>query len=223
MVQRRKIKKLKVGILKLGFGNSNSVVSLFKKIGCDVFKIEKKNQIKSIDILVITGHGNFDFVVKKMIKKGFFNTVKKYIFSNKMYIGICLGAQILCNKSDESLMPGMKIINADVKQITPTSKFKVPHIGWNSVKVKKNISWLKKFDNLDFYFAHSYFLNFKDKKSKNASEVMYSNYSNRLPSLIKFNNAYGLQFHPEKSYSNGLELIQEIVKNGFKKKSYSKY
>ena len=223
MVQREKNKKLKAGILKLGFGNSNSVVSLFKKIGCEVFIIEKKNQFKNIDILAITGHGNFDFVMKKMIKKNLLKIIKEHIYSNKMYIGICLGAQILCNKSDESFIPGMKIINADVKKITTTKKNKVPHIGWNSVNIKKNISWLKKFDKLDFYFAHSYFLKFKDKKSENDLEIMYSNYSNKVPTLVKFKNAYGLQFHPEKSYSNGLELIKEIIKNGFKKKSYSKH
>ncbi len=218
MVQRDKNKKLKVGLLKLGFGNSNSVISLFEKIGCEVSMVEKKENLSTIDILVITGHGNFEFVTKKMIKKGFLEKIKKFIHSNKMYIGICLGAQILCNKSDESLTPGMKLINADVKKIKNTTKYKVPHIGWNSVGLKKNISWLKKFDNLDFYFAHSYYLKFNDKKSENTSELMYSNYSTKLPSLIKFKNAYGLQFHPEKSYSNGLEIIKEIIKNGFKKK-----
>ncbi len=223
MVRERKKIKLKVGILKLGFGNFNAVVSLFKKIGCEVFIIENKNQFKNIDILVITGHGNFDYVVKKIIKKKFFDLIKKFIFSNNLYIGICLGAQILCNGSDESSIPGMKIINADVKKITSTEKFKVPHIGWNSVNISKNISWLKKFDNLDFYFAHSYFIKYRNKKNKNTSEIMHSNYSKRLPALIKFKNAYGLQFHPEKSYTNGLELIKEIIKNGFKKKSYSKH
>ena len=218
MVQRDKNKKLKVGLLKLGFGNSNSVISLFKKIGCEVLMVEKKENLSNIDILVITGHGNFEFVAKKMINNGFFEMIKKFINSNKMYIGICLGAQILCNKSDESRMSGMKFINADVKKIKTTINHKVPHIGWNSVGLKKNIYWLKKFDNLDFYFAHSYYIKFKDKKSEYASELMYSNYSIKIPSLIKYKNAYGLQFHPEKSYTNGLEIIKEIIKNGFKKK-----
>ena len=179
MVQRIKKYKQQIGIIKIGFGNINSVISIFKKFNKTIKIINKKNQIKDVDILVVSGHGNFEYAIKTLKKKDLFSEIKKHILKNKNYIGICLGAQILCKKSDESNLKGLNLIDVNVSKIPKKNHFKVPHIGWSQIQNSgcKKVDWLKNFNFLDFYFAHSYFLNFEKKKSNINVLKVFSTYS----------------------------------------------
>ena len=179
MVQRIKKHKPQIGIIKIGFGNINSVISIFEKLKKNIKIINKKNQIKGVDTLVVSGHGNFEYAIRTLKKKDLFSEIKKHILKYKNYIGICLGAQILCKKSDESNLEGLNLINVNVSKLPKKNSFKVPHIGWNQIKNSgcKKVDWLKNFNFLDFYFAHSYFLNFKKKKKSNINVLrIFSSY-----------------------------------------------
>jgi len=189
--------KFKIGILNIGVNNLKSLVSFFKKFG-EVKIIETVNCFKNIDILILPGNGNFSYGSNYLLKNNMPNEIKN--FKNKI-IGICLGMQLLFEKSEESPnSKGLGIINGDVKKIT-ANKIKLPLLGWYTCK-----------DNLDqkknYFFNNSYVCNPQDKSiitQKIDTDIEL------LPSCINFKNVYGMQFHPEKSSKNGYNLILKVL------------
>jgi glutamine amidotransferase len=134
------------------------------------------------------------------------------VLKNKVpVLGICVGMQILANKSEEGILSGLGWINGEVKKIDKTllkQKPKVPHLGWNSVELNKMNSL---FDGIDtdegFYFLHSYYFD-----CVNDSDVLTRTfYGKSFASAVNNNNVYGVQFHPEKSHHNGVRLLQNFA------------
>ena len=200
----------KVGVLDIGIGNISSCLSMIDSIlGLQSLKIRNVNDLDNINYLIIPGVGAFDHAVKLLYDKGFFKSIRN--FANRGYIlGICLGMQILCESSEEGNLTGLGLIPGKYKRFNTSSEFKVPNMGWNEVKYKKEK--LSKLNELQvngisrYYFVHSYYYVGPEKYILGTS-----NYGISYPSVIKKNNIMGVQFHPEKSHKFGQNLINYFV------------
>ena len=194
---------MKILIINTGIGNINSIKNILNRIGY-VSKISDLDEnFENYDCLIIPGVGNFDRAMKELKKYKNFKFLKnKEFINNKLVIGICLGMQLLFEKSEEGIESGLCLIDGNVKKFNQTN-VKVPHMGWNNVYGDNFYTDLNK---EKFYFAHSYYVDC-DEKYVHA----YCDYEIKFPAIVKSNNIYGIQFHPEKSNVNGIKLIKKIL------------
>ncbi|MFN3693526.1 MAG: imidazole glycerol phosphate synthase subunit HisH, partial [Ignavibacterium sp.] len=124
---------------------------------------------------------------------------------SKPFLGICLGMQLLCRKTEEGDADCLNIIPVDVKKFD-SDKSKVPHMGWNQIELVKNDSLFDDIENKSyFYFAHSYYL------PENEFATTVCNYEINFSSSIRYKNFYGVQFHPEKSAEQGIQIIKNFL------------
>ena len=197
---------MKIYILNYGLGNIRSIYNAIKKCGYNP-KFISKDKIIDCDLLIIPGVGSFSEASKIINKK--FNIIKKLIKENKIFIlGICLGMQIMCQKSNENgIYPGLKIFGGEIKKLP--KNIDKPIIGWKTTFFKNfKASFLKKYDNKKFYHVHSYYL------SSSSKDIQGHIVENKLqiPSVVYKKKYLGLQFHPEKSGENGLRILKDIIK-----------
>ena len=139
-----------------------------------------------------------------------YNSLKLYLGNNFSYLGICVGMQILSDVGyEDKITKGLGIIHGEIKKFEKKNLI-IPHMGWNSLKVKKDDKILtSNFNEKDFYFVHSYIY----EKVKASEVLATTNYGKNFPSVVNKGNIYGVQFHPEKSHKNGLKLIKNFILN----------
>lgn len=192
---------MKVGIINFESGNIKSITNFFKRnFYCDVNILKSPSLLlDESDILVIPGVGHFGHVSKHLKKTNLDTSIKSYANSNKPLIGICLGAQILTNSSEEAPdIRGLGLIDADCLSLHKHKTYKgnIPRIGWSGVKYQLKES---------YYFVHSYYIEVNDKK-------LYTLYSDDdVTALVRSKNILAMQFHPEKSDANGKNITQKFI------------
>ena len=172
--------------------------------------------ILNADGLVLPGVGAFSYGMESLKKYNLIQAIKEYVKTNKPFLGVCLGMQMLFEESEEfGKTPGLELISGKVIKLpTQNNKFeKLPHVSWNEV-TSKYVSWdgtiLNEIEErIDMYFVHS-FVAIPKEEQNILSVTEYSNYE--FCSSVKKNNIYGCQFHPEKSGKSGLKIIDNFVK-----------
>ena len=155
-----------------------------------------------INAIIIPGVGSFDNVMFNLKKHSDFPKFSNSSFINKKILGICAGMQVLFDKSDEGKEAGLGLISGNVIKFDEKQN-RVPHMGWNKVYGDNFFQELK---NKRFYFAHSYHVSCDEKYI-----LGYTNYILRFPSMVRSNKIYGIQFHPEKSSTNGINLLKKVL------------
>lgn len=201
-------KKL-IGILDLNCNNIQSINESCKKIGYKTLIIKSKKDFKKgFSILVLPGVGSYLHAMRYIKKNNFDTEIKKFLENKKnKIIGICLGMQLLFEKSSEfGNTRGIGLLKGNVVKL-PINK--VPMIGWNKIKFKTNKYDLKKFEHYFFYYVHSYYCNSNeifDFEGKSQVENL------KYLGCFKKKNIFGLQFHPEKSHLSGLKLLNKMLK-----------
>lgn len=196
-------------IIDYGAGNVQSVNKALKHIGCDTVITNDKNLILKSDGAVLPGVGSFGDTVDAMNSYNIKDTVLEYTKSGKPFLGICLGLQLLFPKSEESPdADGLGIFNGTISKIPSGSGLKIPHIGWNSLDMKKNSVLFKGIEKNPYvYFVHSYFLNAEDKSIVSAQ----TEYGVKIDAAIEKDNIFATQFHPEKSGDTGLKILRNFA------------
>jgi len=199
---------IKISIFDYGAGNIFSLESSLIRNGAKVSIINDFNDvIEDFDGLILPGVGNIDpaLISINKCKKKFLN----YIEKNIPILGICLGMEMLFEKSEEGNLDGLKIINGEVLSL-PKTMIKIPHIGWNKLEIVDEKSKLYEGvpDNSWVYFVHSYYTAPKDVNIITAR----SNYGISIPASIEKNNIFCTQFHPEKSSKIGEKIIKNFIK-----------
>jgi len=203
-------------VMDYQIGNVSSVINAVKKLGYKVKLSNKKDDFNKASHLILPGVGSFEVGMANIIKLGIKDIIIDYVRNKKIPIlGICLGMQLFATEGYENakghenktVTKGLNLIEGEVIKLKSKSE-KLPHIGWNTVYFKKKNQLNKDLEpNRDFYFVHSYFF-----KCKNDSEVLgTTNYGSTFTSIIKKNNIYGMQFHPEKSLDKGLTLLKNFL------------
>lgn len=196
----------KIAIFDYGAGNLFSLKSALKRNGAEsVHIIYNLKELSKFDGLVLPGVGNFDPAIRSIESNAGY--LDKAIDNGMPLLGICLGMEILFNKSEEGRLEGLKILNGEVVML-PKGKVKVPHMGWNNLKIMAQSKLLKGVKNQSWvYFVHSYKTVPKDHKLV----VATSNYGVSIPAMIEKNNLIGVQFHPEKSGDVGALMIKNFI------------
>ena len=200
-------------IIDYGVGNLGSIQNMLKKIGCpDVIISKNKKDIDGADKLILPGVGSFDNGMKKINESGLLDILNENaLVKKKPILGICLGMQLLTNKSEEGNLKGLGWIDAETIKFNLTgqnSHLKIPHMGWNFIKVAKEHQLVKNTDdNFRYYFVHSYYVSCKNK----TEELMSCNYGVNFTCAVQKDNIMGVQFHPEKSHKYGMQLLKNFV------------
>ncbi len=200
---------MKLVIIDYGLGNLRSIEKALQSVGADVEISNDPSAIDRADALILPGVGAFRDAM--MHFSTLERVVKDAVEEGKPLLGICLGMQMLASESEEGgLHRGIDIIPGRVIRFPP-SELKVPHMGWNSIIIKKNIPLLKNIDNGSFvYFVHSYHVSTEEKY-----EAALCDYGRKFPAIItnESGNVIGTQFHPEKSGAIGLRMLSNFVKS----------
>lgn len=196
----------KIAIFDYGAGNLFSLKSALERNGAESVEIVYDlKDLERFDGLVLPGVGNFDPAIRSI--EGSAQHLDRAIGNGMPVIGICLGMEMLFDRSEEGELEGLKILDGDVV-LLPKSKVKIPHMGWNNLQIKGDSRLLKGVrDNSWVYFVHSYRTVPKDRKLVVAS----SDYGVSVPAVIERDNLIGVQFHPEKSGDVGAIMIKNFI------------
>jgi glutamine amidotransferase len=198
----------KIAIFDFGAGNLfNLHQSLFRNGAHTVDIIRTLEELEKYDGLVLPGVGNFDNAISSIQRDAV--SLNMAVDNGMPILGICLGLEMLFNKSEEGILDGLKLLEGDVLML-PKKKVKVPHIGWNNLRIVKRESNLLKGIPQDswVYFVHSYHIEPEDKNLITA----IADYGSILPVVIERSNLFGTQFHPEKSGKIGAHIVKNFIK-----------
>ncbi len=201
-----------VGVVDYGLCNLLNVKNAIKYLGAKVEIIDTAQSVKNHSHIILPGVGAFKNGMRGLNIRNLVDPIKTHVDQDKPFLGICLGMQMMLNKSYEyGEVEGLNLIEGEVIKIpdrnSANEKHKIPHIGWNEIKYNNNID-NKVSDNDSVYFVHSYMANCKNKENVIAS----TNYNGiKIEAIIKNKNAYGYQFHPEKSGDVGLEILNNFI------------
>tara|TARA_B100000674_G_scaffold305263_1_gene253458 strand:- start:112 stop:750 length:639 start_codon:yes stop_codon:yes gene_type:complete len=203
---------IKVGIINSNIHNIHNIYRTCSEVGFKTSIINPSEKKLKYDLLILPGVGSFKSGMNYLNKYDFKEKIKNFLLNqNKILFGICLGMQLLFEESEEFVnTEGLGLIEGKVIKLKKTNKFKVPHIGWNKIIIKKKNKLISShYKNKMFYFVHSYFC-----KPDNKEDILtYTNCGeyNFVSSILK-KNVIATQFHPEKSGNQGINLIKDIKK-----------
>lgn len=200
-----------IAILDYGLGNIKAFANIFKNLNIEHTIIQKAEQLESVDKIILPGVGAFDYAMQQFNQSGLRTAVEDKVLNQKIPIlGICVGMQMLANGSDEGQEKGLSWIDGEVKLFNTENikhKTKLPHMGWNEINHNQHPLFQQIDSTARFYFVHSYY--FKCNNEKDA--IATTEYGFNFSSAVNHNNIYGVQFHPEKSHSNGIQLLKNFA------------
>ena len=202
---------MKIAIVDYNMGNLRSVQNAFEKIGADAVIEKDAARLKNYDKLILPGVGAFGDAVEHLQRSGLDEAIQEFAKSGKYILGICLGMQLLFNKSYEfGEHRGLGLIEGEVVPFDKTKfphRLKVPHMGWNELFVQKNSPIFASLPKAFYlYFVHSYHAVCPD-----AYAIGKTVYGYEFMSAVQKENVFGLQPHPEKSHNNGLKILKNFV------------
>ncbi|MBC7364416.1 MAG: imidazole glycerol phosphate synthase subunit HisH [Candidatus Aminicenantes bacterium] len=191
-----------IGVIDYGAGNLNSVLKALAWLNLPARLVSSPEDAATVEKLIIPGVGSFGAALSELRKRNLYQTVDLWIKENRPLLGICLGFQLLFQRSEESPEEhGFSIFQGICQKIKAS---KVPHMGWNKVKFVQPDPLFTGLPLEEyFYFVHSYAV-----FQTNGSVLGLTDYGNQFVSVIKSGRIYGVQFHPEKSGQAGLQLLQ---------------
>lgn len=204
-------KEQKIVIIDYQVGNLSSIANMLKKVGQKSIISGDINEIKSADKLILPGVGSFDYGMNKLNESGITEVLNEKALNDKIpFLGICLGAQLLTQSSEEGVLAGLgwfkaKTIKFDFSNLQ--TKLKIPHMGWTEVQAPKPCPLMENLVNSRFYFVHSFHFTTPDE-----SEIMLqSEFGYPFVSALWKENIYAVQFHPEKSHKFGMQLMRNFI------------
>ncbi|TCO79373.1 imidazole glycerol phosphate synthase subunit HisH [Marinisporobacter balticus] len=199
-----------IAIVDYGVGNLKSVYKALEKLGFEAIITSKEEEINQSKAIILPGVGAFKDAMDHLIESGLIDCLKKNVKEGKPILGICLGMQLFYEKSyEDGAWNGLGLLEGEVVRFE--DQLKVPHMGWNDLieGVKDEIG--KDINGEYVYFVHSYYV-----KPKRKEEVLFwTNYGIEVPAVIRKDNIFGMQFHPEKSGETGMRLLKnfgELIK-----------
>jgi len=199
-----------IAIIDYDAGNLKSVEKAFNFIGEDVVITRDREVLLNADKVVLPGVGSFGDAMEKLNTYNLVETIREIVAKKTPFLGICLGLQLLFEKSDESPnVEGLKILPGEILRIPDAKDLKIPHIGWNSLNFKNQGRLFKDIKEESYvYFVHSYYLKARDEEIVKAT----TEYSVNIHASVEYNNIFACQFHPEKSGNTGLKILENFAK-----------
>lgn len=198
-----------IAIIDYDAGNLKSVEKALKYLGQDVIVSRDSSEILQADKVILPGVGSFGDAMNNLDHFNLVDTIKKVAEKDTPFLGICLGLQLLFEKSDETPgAEGLGILKGEILRIPPKEGLKIPHMGWNSLNIKPQARLFDGIANNSYvYFVHSYYLKAEDENIVAAS----TEYSTHIHASVESGNIFACQFHPEKSSDVGLRILKNFA------------
>lgn len=200
-----------ISIINYGLGNIKAFSNIYKNLNISHKIVSDVKDLDGTDKIIIPGVGAFDHAMKSLNNSGMRETLDKMVLDDHLpVIGICVGMQMLARSSEEGVEKGLGWIDGVVKKFDPSKlseKEPLPHMGWNNMILKKESRLLKNLPQEPrFYFLHSYYF-----ECENPNDVLSTaKYGEEFACVINYRNIYGIQCHPEKSHSNGIQILKNF-------------
>ena len=198
-----------ISIIDYDAGNIKSVEKALLYLGEKAEITRDKQKILNADKVILPGVGNFGDAMANIHKYELAPVIKEVIEKKTPFLGICVGLQLLFERSDESDgVPGLGILEGEILRIPDTQGLKIPQIGWNDIKIDKSCPIFKELPENPFvYFVHSYYLKAKDPAIVKAT----TEYGTLIHAAVQKDNVFACQFHPEKSSEIGLKILKNFI------------
>lgn len=199
-----------VAVIDYDMGNLHSACKGLETAGATPYITNSPREILAADAVVLPGDGAFDPAIRYLRERDLETPIKEAIASGKLFLGICLGLQLLFEGSEEGTEKGLGIVPGIVRHFEPEPGITIPHMGWNQLELTQpNLSlWQNLPPNPYVYFVHSFYVEPVDP-SFNAATVTHGTQS--VTAAIARDNLMAVQFHPEKSSDNGLQILSNFV------------
>ena len=202
-----------IAIVDYGVGNPDSVANMLVRIGVEAVITSDPRVIAAASKLILPGVGAFDAAMANLEKSSLIPVLTRQVHERKVPIlGICLGMQLLCKRSEEGRTPGLGWLDAETVKFRfdpAGTDLKIPHMGWNSINVMRPSAILdERHDDSRYYFVHSYFV----RCTREENVLATTRHGDVFHSAVIQDNIYGTQFHPEKSHKFGLRLLENFAK-----------
>lgn len=201
-----------IAIIDYDAGNLRSVEKALIRLGAEPVITRDRDTILQADHIILPGVGAFGDAMSKLEKYGLVPVIQEAVENNIPFLGICLGLQLLFERSDEA--PGVKglgILQGDILRIPEAPELKIPHMGWNSLHFDHAGRLFREIpEDTYVYFVHSYYLKAKDPEIVKASTF----YSTKIHASVESGNVFACQFHPEKSGEWGLKILDNFIHIG---------
>jgi glutamine amidotransferase len=192
-----------IGIINYGAGNIFSLSAALERQGIAYGMVNTESDLDQYDRIIIPGVGHAGTAMQKLQQTGLVNAIKSL---KKPVLGICVGMQLLTQHSEEGNSNLLDIIPLKTKIFDKNLGIKIPHMGWNTVDFKNNLLFKDVVAGTQFYFVHSYFIEYNP-----IFDIAAVNYGNKFSAAIQKDNFYGVQFHPEKSGKAGALLLKNFA------------
>lgn len=198
-----------IAIIDYDAGNLKSVEKALCYLGEEVIIARERDILRKADKIILPGVGSFGNAMESIKKFELDKTIKEIIEMGKPFLGICLGLQLLFERSEESEgVEGLGLLKGEILKIPEKEGLKVPHIGWNSLELKNNGKLFRGIPTDSFvYFVHSYYLNAKEENIVTAA----AEYGVYIHASAEKDNIFACQFHPEKSSTIGLKILKNFA------------
>ncbi len=199
-----------ISIIDYDAGNIKSVEKALIYLGEEVVITRDRDVIMASDKVILPGVGSFGDAMGKIIQYNLDKVIYDVVDSNKPFLGICLGLQLMYESSDETPgVNGLGLLKGKILRIPDCEGLKIPHMGWNSLDITDNARLFKGIaeKNPYVYFVHSYYLKAEDENDVAAT----TEYSTHIHASVEHNNIFACQFHPEKSSKIGLQILQNFI------------
>ncbi|MFQ5835304.1 MAG: imidazole glycerol phosphate synthase subunit HisH [bacterium] len=197
-----------IAIVDYGMGNLRSVEKALQKVGEETLVTRDAGKILNSEGVVLPGVGAFRDCMRNLREYGLIDPLYEFIQSGQPFLGICLGLQLLFTQSEEfGRYEGLGVIKGRVVRFPEAAELKVPHMGWNTISIKRKVPLLKGIeDGSYFYFVHSYYVIPEDEDIIATT----THYGVEFVSSINKDNIFACQFHPEKSQELGLKILKSF-------------
>lgn len=201
-----------ITIVNYGLGNIQAFVNIYKRLNIPVAEADTTNDLARAEKIILPGVGAFDWAMTRLNSSGMRACLDDLVIGEKRpVLGVCVGMQIMAQASEEGELPGLGWIDAEVRRFDEkgfTQKTHLPHMGWNNVEIKRKSGLFQGLETgARFYFLHSYYF------VPTSTEIVLAetDYCGAFASAVCSGNAFGTQFHPEKSHQWGIQLLKNFA------------
>jgi glutamine amidotransferase len=199
-----------IGIIDYGMGNLRSVQKALERLGADARIVRDPDHLGGLEGAILPGVGAFRDAIGELRRLDFVSALETYVHTGRPLLGICLGLQLLFERSfEDGVHEGLGFIAGEVVRFQPEPGLKIPHMGWNALEIISSNPLLAGIDSGDYvYFVHSYYAQPADS-AVIAARTRHGEQT--LASIVAHDNLYATQFHPEKSQRVGLQILENFI------------